>query len=57
MIESSIITCDKFRVKYPEMPEGMKNDFQLIDLVLIKGRIVTDQLVRCRIHSADNINP
>ena len=39
MIESSIITCDKFRVKYPEMPEGMKNDFQLIDLVLIKGAL------------------
>ena len=27
LIENSIITCDKFKVKYPSMSEKMKNDF------------------------------
>jgi len=39
LIENSIITCDKFKVKYPSMSEKMKNDFQLIDLMLIKGAL------------------
>jgi len=39
LIENSIITCDKFKVKYPSMSEKMKNDFQLIDLMLMKGAL------------------
>ena len=31
IIENSIITADKFSVKFPEMPQSVREDFQLID--------------------------
>lgn len=39
MIENSIVTCDKFRVKFPTMPDSMREDFQLIDATLLKGAL------------------
>ena len=36
MIENSIVTCDKFPVKFPHMPDSMREDFQVIDATLLK---------------------
>ncbi len=33
--ENSIITCDKFPLKFPILPEVVLNDFRLVDLSLI----------------------
>ena len=37
IIENSIITADKFSVKFPEMPQSVREDFQLIDSTLIRS--------------------
>lgn len=39
IIENSIVTADKFRVKFPEMPDSVREDFQLIDLTLIQSAL------------------
>ena len=39
MIENSIVTCDKFPVKFPHMPDSMREDFQVIDATLLKGAL------------------
>lgn len=39
IIENSIITCDKFKEKFPEMPDSMREDFQLLDSTLIKSAL------------------
>ena len=35
LIEQSIIACDKFPLKYPVLPDNIREDFQLVDLTLI----------------------
>ncbi len=35
LIENAIAACDKFIVKFPNMPDGMRDDFRLIDYCLI----------------------
>lgn len=39
IIENSIVTADKFGVKFPNMPESTREDFQLIDTTLILGAL------------------
>ena len=39
IIENSIITADKFAEKFPNMPQSVREDFQLIDCVLITSGI------------------
>ncbi len=39
IIENSIITCDKFAVKFPDPPPDMDRDFQLLDLTLLQGAL------------------
>ncbi|MGN0663591.1 MAG: GrdX family protein [Negativibacillus sp.] len=39
IIENSIITADKFAEKFPNMPQSVKEDFQLIDCTLITSGI------------------
>jgi len=41
IIENSIITADKFSVKFPEMPDSVREDFQLIDTTLIKSALMS----------------
>lgn len=41
IIENAIITADKFSVKYPEMPDQMREDFQVIDSTLIKSALMS----------------
>ncbi len=40
IIENSIMTCDKFPVKYPILPPKVAEDFQIVDLALIKGALL-----------------
>lgn len=35
IVENSIITCDKFPLKFPILPDVVLKDFQLVDLSLI----------------------
>lgn len=37
LIEESIITTDKFPIKFPQMPKDIRDDFQLIDCTLIQS--------------------
>lgn len=37
LIENSIVTCDKFPLKYENLPPEILNDFSLVDLALIEG--------------------
>ncbi len=37
IMENSIITCDKFKEKFVNMPQSMREDFQLIDFTLISS--------------------
>ena len=39
IIENSIITADKFSVKFPNMPQSVREDFQLIDSTLIRSAL------------------
>ena len=39
IIENAIITADKFAEKFPNMPQSVKEDFQLIDCTLITSGI------------------
>lgn len=39
IIENSIVTCDKFKEKFLDMPQSMREDFQLIDSTLIKSAL------------------
>ena len=39
IIENSIVTCDKFKVKFPVLPEQVRKDFQLLDCTLIKSAL------------------
>ena len=39
IIENAIITADKFSVKYPNMPDDMREDFQVIDIPLIRSAL------------------
>ena len=39
IIENSIITADKFAEKFPNMPQHVREDFQLIDCTLITSGI------------------
>ncbi len=39
IIENSIVTADKFGVKYPNMPQSVREDFQLIDFTLIRSAL------------------
>lgn len=39
IIENSIITADKFAEKFPNMPQNVREDFQLIDCTLITSGI------------------
>ena len=39
IIENAIITADKFAEKFPNMPQSVKEDFQLIDCTLISSGI------------------
>lgn len=41
IMENSIITADKFSVKFPEMPNSVREDFQLIDTTLIKSALMS----------------
>ena len=41
IIENSIITADKFSVKFPEMPQSVREDFQLIDSTLIRSALMS----------------
>ena len=41
IIENRIITADKFSVKFPEMPDSVREDFQLIDTTLIKSALMS----------------
>ena len=40
-IENSLITADKFSVKFPEMPQSVREDFQLIDSTLIRSALMS----------------
>lgn len=35
LIEQAILTCDKFPLRYPVLPDRVRDDFQLVDLTLI----------------------
>ena len=39
IIENAIVTADKFSVKYPDMPDDMREDFQVIDITLIRSAL------------------
>lgn len=40
MAEESVLTCEKFgRLKFPDMPQQMREDFQLIDFGLIESAL------------------
>ena len=39
MIEDSIITAHKFPVKFPQLSEKLRSDFELIDFGLIQGAV------------------
>jgi hypothetical protein len=39
IIEDSIVTCDKFPIKYPHIPEHVLADFQEVDRTLIAGAL------------------
>lgn len=39
MIESAIASCAKFKSKFPNSDEGVKHDYQLVDLELIKSAL------------------
>ena len=39
LIENSILTADKFPVKFPNMPRSMQKDFQLIDYTLLQSAL------------------
>ncbi|MDD3192908.1 MAG: GrdX family protein [Oscillospiraceae bacterium] len=39
IIENSILTADKFPVKYPQMSAKMRADFQLIDYTLLQSAL------------------
>ena len=41
IIENRIITADKFSVKFPEMPQSVREDFQLIDSTLIRSALMS----------------
>ena len=41
IIENSIIPADKFSVKFPEMPQSVREDFQLIDSTLIRSALMS----------------
>lgn len=41
IIENSIITCDKFKEKFVNMPQQMREDFQLIDSTLIRSALAS----------------
>ena len=41
IIENSIITADKFSVKFPEMPQSVREEFQLIDSTLIRSALMS----------------
>ena len=41
IIENSIITADNFSVKFPEMPQSVREDFQLIDSTLIRSALMS----------------
>lgn len=41
IIENSIITADKFSVKFLEMPQSVREDFQLIDSTLIRSALMS----------------
>lgn len=41
IMENSIVTADKFSVKFPEMPDSVREDFQLIDTTLIKSALMS----------------
>jgi len=40
MIENSIITCKKFPIKYPELPQKVADDFRLVDYLLVKDLMI-----------------
>jgi len=44
IIENSIITCDKFGIKFPDLPDNIKADFQCIDLTLISSALGADNI-------------
>ena len=35
LIEQGIVACDKFPLRYPVLPDKIRDDFQLVDLTLI----------------------
>ncbi|NCB30280.1 MAG: GrdX protein [Clostridia bacterium] len=37
LIENCIATCDKFPIRYPNLPESLRQDFQTVDLSLIQS--------------------
>ena len=39
LIESAIESCRKFKAKFPDMPDDMLKDYQLVDLALIKSAL------------------
>ncbi len=39
MIENALDACRKFPIKYPEMPDAMRDDFSLIDYTLFSSAI------------------
>ena len=47
MAEESVLTCEKFgRLKFPEMPQQMREDFQLIDFGLIEGALPSAEVAQ-----------
>ena len=45
IMENSIVTADKLSVKFPEMPDSVREDFQLIDTTLIKSALMSIKLI------------
>lgn len=39
IIENSILTAQKFPIKFPNMPQSMREDFQLIDYTLLQSAL------------------
>ena len=37
LIENCIQTCDKFRIRYENLPQSILEDFQVVDLTLIQS--------------------
>ena len=47
MAEESVLACEKFgKLKFPEMPQQMREDFQLIDFGLIEGALPSAEVAQ-----------